>query len=171
MLEKYRPAVDALSPTEGTLLWTRLEELRLVDEETKNVPLPSRLNGQMFDRLAASGLCQADLVMALLPDNSYTARNAVEKLVGKPITVVSAPAVPDSALATIRLAVAEQLQGDQRRFRDVIPNPRRPGCLGHERFSKLRDGMKVVEFYKAGGRRSDIRKGLREGWFTLEDPE
>lgn len=166
MLEKYRPALESLSPSEGALLWSRLKNLGFVLNVGSNSEPP-----RLYDACENAGLSQADLVVALAPDQSYVAKNAIEKLVGRPITVLAPPTLLDPARAAIRALVAHNLEGDQRRIRNIVPNPRRPGSAGHERFSKLREGMKVVEFYKAGGRRSDIRKGLRNGWFVLEEAE
>jgi len=102
------------------------------------------------------------------------ARTAIEKIWGRPITILppqkrvkNKQEILDDLLAQLNAQRGDFV--DRRRFRDVINNPRRENsAIGH-RYSFIKEGMTVGEYLTRGGKQKDIRSGLRRGYFTLEE--
>ncbi len=113
--------------------------------------------------LAARGLGQADVVLALLrgPEDLHA---CAEALVGRAIEILPGvdlgrpppPAAPEVPAA------------DRRRVAAVAPNPRLPTTGSFHRFKHFRVGRTVAQLLTRGVTRRDIREAQRNGWVRLE---
>jgi hypothetical protein len=114
-----------------------------------------------------------DAVIALCGSDKPAATSAIEKLWGRRITVLppqqryrTRNQILDNLLAQIESRKGEHR--DTRKFRCVVPNPRRPSSELGQRYALIREGMTVGEYLNRGGRLRDLNKGLRRNHFTLE---
>jgi hypothetical protein len=167
MLERYLPRFHNLNPPEIELITQRLIDHRLVPGSP--VPaavaeLPQFVAGEALYQLCESAhLTQADVVCAIADVPGPIAQNAIETLVGQPITrPVPAPEVQKRIVTeTIRS------QTDSRTIHNIRPNPKRPGSASHTRYNKYTEGMTVQEYLDKGGLMSDIRWDTRKEFIQL----
>src|SRR5215207_8673145 len=102
------------------------------------------------------------------------ATTAIEKIWGRPITVLPAQKRQPTKTQILDnlLMQLESRRGcikDPRKFHSVLPNPRRLNSKLGKRYDLIREGMTVGEYLNRGGSLRDIAKGLRRGHFSLED--
>ena len=162
MLEKYRDAIEKLAP----------EQRRLIIDQLGLAGYPQYI----YDVLEASGRSQADVVLALIRDESQASLRAAETLMGCPIKrcptgLRNAP--PEKSLYA-RAQWALGLLGpeptppsDLRRVVMLARNPRLPTTPSFQRFRLLKIGMTVAQFLSRGGSRRDVREWTREGSVVL----
>ena len=120
--------------------------------------------GMGFNLETLAGLCQADIVLALLrgPERFHP---CIESLVGRPVQRL--PGVQIRPLPTT--VTPEVPAADRRRVLSVAPNPRLPTTPSFQRFREFRVGRTVAQLLRRGVTRKDIREALEHSWVTLED--
>lgn len=164
MLSKYQPNFASLTPTEAQLVAGHVA--RVTEDES----VPTTDGQKLYEHLSASGLSQAQVILAVAPDPSPEAVVALEKLVGKPI-VREQPAVaeprPAAAPRPRGPAVAKS---DPRTIVSVAPNPKKVGSASHARYELYQVGMTVSQFVAAGGTTADVKWDVDKGFVVLGDP-
>lgn len=113
---------------------------------------------KLWTCLQAYGLCQADIVLALLRMDLI--RDA-ERLAGFPITRCP-PCLRSTSLPVTRSEIAPAPV-----IRAVVPNPRATNTEAHARFCEFRVGRTIEQCHARGVRRRDVRLALRMNWITL----
>lgn len=112
--------------------------------------------------LCRRGLCQADVVLALLKD---ARRDAVAAVVGRPIQVL--PPDPRIWMVPAPVVVHSRRTGDARRVVKVSRNPRLPTTGAFQRFRLIRPGLTIAQLLARGVTRRDIRQGVRRKYIRL----
>lgn len=141
---RYRATVDGMSRR------TR----RLIARYFHHDRAPARL----WDFLAIHGLCQADVVLALLRMDLLT---EAERLVGRRITHCP------SGLRTGKTPVLRAEVRPDPVILSVVENPRAPGSRARECFEAFRVGFTIAQARLRGARRRDVRAALKHGWITM----
>lgn len=111
-----------------------------------------------------AGLSQADVVLCLIRIGTPAARNIIEGLIGKPITVGPA----------CRLTWAYNKQtpsvGNQPVVTWVMPTlqvPLRMGTRLAANFPEFKCGRTLQQLQMRGVSRGDIRRAIRRGWIKM----
>lgn len=133
------------------------------------LPLPE-LREAPYEVLTDAGYCAASAVVALAPSPLPEAREAIERIMGRPILVL--PPMPRAApYAPTRTRLLDK---DDRVLAIVKPNPRLPTTPSFWRYSTLKPGMSVRTYIArvgdVGWARRDLREWTREGSIQLSEP-
>lgn len=106
--------------------------------------------------LRRAGLGQADLVICLLRIGTARSRKFVERLIGKPISVIHREIYQRTVVALERVAP---------RVAWVTPeNPCRRSTHFHAIFPLFRPGRTIAQLLMQGVRRREVRLATRRGW-------
>ena len=156
MLERYR---DAAASVRGDLRAYVLDYFRI----------SRRSRRSLFDLCRDAGLCQADVVLALVRARSAEADTAIERLVGRPIQRLppqrrgySRPLVRGRT-GDDRLVLAFRI-GDKTLGGGAIL----PGSPMYDRLSVIRPGLSLLGLLARGVTRRDVRIATRRGWLVME---
>lgn len=119
--------------------------------------------GPLIHSIPAAGLAQADVVLALLRINSSGARQYVEHLIGRPITIGPA------CLLVYNYNRAKPLLHSQPVVTWVMKNPplRNSTRIAHS-FPEFCVGRTRQQLIMRGVSRGDIRRAVRRGWIRME---
>lgn len=104
------------------------------------------------------------VVLPLCRDGSREAVQALECLIGKPLTRlgISAPRASQKRVVQLR-----EKPTDERVVTFVAANPKKPGSASHERFARYEVGHTVDECITRGVTRGDISWDLERGFIRL----
>lgn len=167
MLERYRSILETLSVAELELVADRLRTKRLLNGGLPDCPTPEEL----YEHCQAAHLMQADIVVALASEDSFQAKNVVEKLIGRPVHQLPPQVRPETKPVSVTaLAAALKHSKDPRLITRIHPNPKRPGTGAWRRYNLYRENMTVGQYRDLGGEANDIRYDVWRGFITLRDP-
>lgn len=123
--------------------------------------------GALHRACVRAGLCQADVVLALL---RLEILNVAEEIVGRPIT-----RCPPALLPGYRAAGPARRLPDERRVTEVRkPESEERGrrrllaCEMYERIGRARVGMTISALMARGVTRKDLRIAVRRGYVSVE---
>lgn len=153
MLDKYRHLIEGLSPMQALAVARPLGA-----DHTR-----------LWDSLQELGMTMGDVVAGALESRDPVAINAVEAALQQSMMgpIPTPPGKTEEVVGTVRIAIA----ADDRVMYDVQPNPKRLGTGAWHRYNFYREGLSVQEFYRLGGRHSDIRHDSRHGHIKLRSPD
>lgn len=121
-------------------------------------------SGPLIVSLYRAGLGQADVVLALLKINSDCARRAVERLVGRPITVCP------SCLLIYDYNRSRPKLGSQPVITWVMRSPPlRSSTKIAACYPEFRVGRTREQLVCRGVSRGDIRRAVRRGWIKMSE--
>jgi hypothetical protein len=120
--------------------------------------------GRLIYTIPAAGLCQADVVLALIRFGSERAREIAELMIGKPITICP------SCLLRYSYNHARPRVSLQPVITWVLPNPplRQSTKIAHC-YSEFRVGRTREQLLYRGVSRGDIRRAVRRGWIKMSE--
>jgi hypothetical protein len=130
-----------------------------------------RLSGEQFfdspyKTLTENLFCAADAIVALAGSPATAARDAIEKIFGRPVTVCP-PCLQGTPVTFPRRPGND---GDNRRILHVAHNTRYITTPAYQRYAMLRPGMTVRAYLTRVGDergRRDLREWTREGSVRL----
>lgn len=158
MLPRHRQLFLDLSPQAAEVVW------ELVRKRHQGLPpVPQVASGPaLFEACWAASLHHAEVVMSLAREHTVLIEEAIETLIGHPIT-----------RRRVELEVVRRhrtRRSDPRTITVLVENPKKPGSLAHALFSIYMTGMSVDDFIRAGGTRAAIRYDSEHGFISLTPP-
>lgn len=172
MLDAYKSRLLNLSPQEAGLVASELYRRRVVDTRLVEEETTGTDPADLAKALSSCQILAADLVAILLPVAGPVAQNALEKLMGRPITHLPPQSAPPPAPRHegARPVVPDVGPTGRRTIHRIAPNPKRAGTGAHARFALYHEGQTVAEYLAAGGVIRDVSWDARQGFITLVDP-
>lgn len=128
--------------------------------------LPPLFTSAPYTILTARGFCAADAVVVLASRPEAWAAQAIETILGRPITVLAARVAAPYAPCLSRLPEAD----DRRIQPTTAANPRLPTTDSYHRFAMLRAGLSIRSYISRVGverGRRDLREWQRLGEIEL----
>lgn len=167
MLGRYLARFQQLSPEAVGLVWQRTTARR---PEINGRPAPTD-GAQLHTILQEAGVFQAEVVMAIARDTGPVAEQAIEALVGRPITRRHPGDPPPTVQPQRRQAHRAQRSDPRTIHLRVMSCPKKPGTGAWDLWQLYRDGMTVDEFMQAGGTRAAVKYDSDHGFIELRGPE
>jgi hypothetical protein len=173
-LSEHHRALFVDMPTEQvSLLHSTLLARRTIPREL--VSRRCQSGEDLFELARESGLDHAGVVLTLADSGSILGRALLERLVGRPILPWA-----ETVRATQELQTPPPPRGAARVVIrpehnmvvvTVLPNPKKPGSAGYDRYSLWRPGILVSEAIASGVWPADVRWDLERRFIVLAPPD
>ena len=171
MIPEYKSRIESLTPSEAGLVAGELCRRRVLPAGLTPRPGSAMDPGVLIGALTGSHLLAADVVAALLSVPGPLAQNAIEKILGRPVTNLPPQAAPPPAPRHEGAPPPVVASGpySRKKIVEVAANPKRAGTGAHERFAIYREEMTVAEYLAAGGQVRDVSWDVKQGYVKVVD--
>lgn len=170
-LSTYNTRLASLSPAEAGLVCSELCRRRVMPRSVTLESVAEIDPSTLPSLLKDCSILTADVISVLVPLASPVAQNALEKILGRPITLLPAQAAPPPPPPHegAKPQVLEIGASGRRTIHNIKPNPKRAGTGAAERYNMYREGMQVADYLSSGGMMRDIAWDARQGFIELRE--
>jgi len=170
--ERHMPMFAALEVPEAHLVYSRLMAARALPPELCVAEPQS--GEELFGLCQRAGLDHAGVVLTMARETSDIGMSAIAHLVGRPIAAWQRAVSERQAAAPppVRRGVAAVQPRAEHSMVVVshVPNPKKAGSAGWERYNLWQVGALVSECIAAGMWPADVRWDLSKGFVVLAAP-
>lgn len=170
-IDTYATRLASLSPAEAGLVCSELCRRHILPRSVSIESIANIEPRQLPELLRGCSVFTADVISVLVPLSGPLAHNALEKIMGRPITLLPAQAAPPPPPPHegAKPEVLEIGASGRRTIHNIQPNPKRAGTGAAERYAMYREGMTVAEYLSAGGIMRDIAWDARQKFIELRE--